>query len=90
MKALEKWGGPVRPQKQMEGFRQVVHAYGFQDLGFEGLEFTWSNQRSKEERIRLRLDRVLATTEWKEKYRDAKVLHVVESTSDHCAIILTN
>ena len=74
----------------MEGFRQVVHACGFQDMGFEGPEFTWSNWRSEEERISLRLDRVLATTEWKEKYRDAKVFHVVESTSDHCAIILTN
>ena len=52
----------------MEGFRQVVHACGFQDMGFEGLEFTWSNQRSEEERIRLRLDRALATTKWKEKY----------------------
>ena len=36
------------------------------------------------------MDRVLATTKWKEKYRDAKVLHVVESTSNHYAIILTN
>ena len=74
----------------MEGFRQVVHACGFQDMGFEGPKFTWSNRRSKEERIRLRLDRVLATTKWKEKYRDAKVLHAVESTSNHYAIILTN
>ena len=90
LKVSEKWGGPERTQQQMEGFRRVVHTCGFQDLGFEGLEFTWSNWRSEEERISLRLDRVLATTEWKEKYRDAKVFHVVESTSDHCAIILTN
>lgn len=90
LKASKKWGGLERPQQQMEGFRHVVHACSFQDMGFEGLEFRWSNQRSKGERIRLRLDRVLATTKWKEKYQYAKVLHVVDSTSDHCALILTN
>ena len=86
----EKWGGPERPQQQMEGFRRVVNGCGFIDLGYEGPKFTWCNQRSVGERIRLRLDRVLATTDWKDHYRDARVLHVADSTSDHCALVLTN
>ena len=86
----EKWGGPERPQQQMEGFRKVVNVCGFIDLGYEGLEFTWCNQRSTRERIRLRLDRVLATTDWKDHYKDTRVLHVVDSTLDHCALVLTN
>ena len=67
----------------MEGFRRAVNACGFINLGYEGPEFTWCNQRSAGERIRLRLDRVLATTDWKDHYKDARVLNVVDSTSDH-------
>ena len=74
----------------MDGFRRTVNAYGFLDLGYEGLDFTWCNRRSNRERISLRLDRVLITIEWKEQYRDAKVLHVIDSTSDHCTLVLTN
>ncbi|XP_050248503.1 uncharacterized protein LOC126695723 [Quercus robur] len=74
----------------MEGFRRVVNVCGFIDLGYEGPEFTWCNQRSTGERIRLRLDRLLATTDWKDHYKDTRVLHVVDSTSDHCALVLTN
>ena len=65
----------------MDGFRRAVNACGFLDLGYEGPEFTWCNQRLDRERIRLRLDRVLITTQWKEQYRDARVLHVIDSTS---------
>ena len=72
------------------GFRRVVNVYDFLDLGYEGPDFTWCNQRSARERIRLKLDRVLTTTKCKNQYRDAKVLHVTNSTSDQCALILTN
>ena len=33
---------------------------------------------------------MLATIEWKDQYRDARVLYVADSTSDHCALVLTN
>ena len=36
----EKGGGAHHPQSQMEGFRQVVNSYCFQDLGYCGLDFT--------------------------------------------------
>ena len=36
----EKSGGPNRAQQQMEGFREAIDFCGFQDMGFEGLEFT--------------------------------------------------
>ena len=62
----EKWGGLERPQQQIDGFRKVVNVCGFMDLGYERLDFTWCNQRSAGERIRLRLDKVLTTTEWKD------------------------
>ena len=52
----KKWGGLERPQQQNEGFRRVVNVCGFLDLGYEGPDFNWCNQRSAGERIRLRLD----------------------------------
>ena len=33
---------------------------------------------------------MLATIEWKDQYRDARVLYVADSTLDHCALVLTN
>ena len=41
--ATEKSGGPDRAQQQMEGFREAMDTCGFQDIGYEGLEFTWCN-----------------------------------------------
>ncbi|XP_030939895.1 uncharacterized protein LOC115964782 [Quercus lobata] len=87
---LRQIRGPDRAQQQMEGFREVIDTCGFQDMGFEGPEFTWCNQRLNKGRIQLRLDKVLASVEWAENYQNARVYHIVEPTSDHCAILLTD
>ena len=57
----EKMGGARRTQRQMEGFRSVVNACCFKDLGFIGPKFTWCNMQERDDRVYLRLDRVLAT-----------------------------
>ena len=41
-------------------------------------------------KVLLRLDRALATPEWVDHYKNVKVHHLVESTSDHCAFLLTD
>ena len=38
----------------------------------------------------LRLDRALATPKWIDHYKNVKVHHLVESTSNHCAFLLTD
>ena len=38
----------------------------------------------------LRLDRALVMQEWIDHYRDMRVHHLVESTSDHCALLITD
>lgn len=43
--ATEKSGGPDRAQQQMESFREAIDTYEFQDIRYEGPEFTWCNQR---------------------------------------------
>ena len=46
--------------------------------------------QERENIIYLRLDRALTTTKWKNAYKDVKVHHMVDSTSDHCALLITD
>ena len=84
----EKLGGALRSQKQMDDFREVIHQCRFKDFGFVVPKFTWCNMQEGDSRLLLRLDRALATSEWIDHYKNAKVHHLVESTSDHCARLL--
>ena len=60
------------------------------DLGYSGADFTWCNMQEGENRIQLRLDRAFANTEWTGKFDGMRVYHIVDSTSDHCALFLTD
>ena len=63
----EKLGGLLRPQGQMEKFRNVVNYCGFKDLGYVGPDFTWCNMQEGDGRMYVRLDRVFATCDWVNK-----------------------
>ena len=41
-------------------------------------------------RIYLRLDRALATNDWISYFSGTRVLHLVDSTSDHCALLIAD
>lgn len=84
----EKFGGAKHSQQQMASFMKVVNYCGFQDLGYNGPDFTWSNMQDGENRICLRLDRIFATPEWTTKFRDMKVHHLVDSTFDLYALLI--
>jgi len=86
----EKKGGAMRSQRQMEDFRNAIHQYGFRDLGYCGPDYTWCNMQEWDDRVYLRLDRALATANWIEHYSETRVHHLVDSTSDHCALLITN
>ena len=38
----------------------------------------------------LRLDRAMATQDWVDYFKDIKVHHVVDSTSDHCVLLISD
>lgn len=40
----EQFGGLVRSERQMDGFRDAVEVCGFADLGYVGLPWTWINR----------------------------------------------
>ena len=86
----ENFGGANRPQQRMDGFREIVNYCGFHDLGYCGPDYTWSNMQEGENRICLRLDRALATLEWSARFERMKVYHLVDSTSDHYALLVTD
>lgn len=86
----EKLGGAICTQHQMDGFRAIVNYCGFHDLGYCGPDFTWSNMQGGENRICLRLDRALATSEWSARFGELNVYHLVDSTSDHYALLITD
>ena len=60
------------------------------NLGYRGADFTWCNMQEGENRIQLRLDRAFANTKWVGKFDGTRVYHLVDLTSDHCALLLTN
>ena len=86
----EKFRRATQSQHQMSGFRNVVDYCGFQDLGYLRNDFTWSNMQEGDARICLRLDRALSTTDWITNFWVTKVHHLIDSTSDHCALLLAN
>ena len=90
MSVEEKLGGARRSQRQMDEFREAIHQCKFKDLGYCGPDFTWCNMQEGERRMYLRLDQALATPEWIEYYKDIKVHHLVESTFDHCTLLITD
>ena len=78
--AIEKEGGNIRLARQMTWFCDVIHYYGFHDLGFHGVPYNWfKNQPS----LQIRLDIALVNHAWKSKFIGVEVHHVNMSTSDH-------
>lgn len=80
----------MRPQRQIESFRDAVNAHGFQDLNFSGSKFTWCNMQEDSNRIHLRLDRAFANLEWTNYFKNLRVHHLAESTSDHCLLRISD
>ena len=84
----EKSGRREQSERQMQGFRAVIDDYGFLDLGFRGLPFTWCNNRRGNATTWLRLDRCMATNDWLLRFDSAVIDHMECTTSDHKPIYL--
>ncbi|XP_075669713.1 uncharacterized protein LOC142639411 [Castanea sativa] len=84
----EKEGSGNCPYTQMVSFLNAINWCGFCDLGFVGPKFTWLYQRKDGTQIRERLDRALATKDWKNKFPSTKLDHLSSSVSNHCLLSL--
>ena len=84
----EKCGWAERNADQMMAFRNALNACNLQDLGFIGSNYTWCNGRFGSQRTLIRLDRMVANTEWRSLFQGARVYHKSMAASDHCALVL--
>ena len=89
LSSKEKLGGVPRSQNQMESFRGVVNRCGFKDMDYCKADFTWCNQQEGVDRVYLRLDHAFATLDWLEHFCNLIVHHLMNTTSDHCPLPLT-
>lgn len=87
--ATEQFGGNVREEWMMEGFRDVVDHCAFSDLGFSGLPFTWDNRQEDGDNIKVRLDRALGDAEFMRIYGGTSVTHIPVVESDHCGLLIS-
>ncbi|XP_070683541.1 uncharacterized protein [Malus domestica] len=82
----EQLGGNQRRESQMDRFRKAIHACQLIDLGFIGIEYTWTDNRDDE--VRCRLDRVLTSQPWLNLFPVTRVCYLNPSKSDHLPILV--
>ncbi|KAF4357720.1 hypothetical protein F8388_025735 [Cannabis sativa] len=73
-------------------FRRMVHRVGLIDLGFQGPRFTWakggSNSNGNGGMKRARLDRGLASPDWRILFPNAIINHLAATESDHRPLLM--
>ncbi|KAL2939383.1 LINE-1 retrotransposable element ORF2 protein [Bienertia sinuspersici] len=84
----EKKGGNGFKVNEAETFREAIESCHMMDLGFNGHEFTWTNNRAGEHNVQERLDRFLANQLWKDLFPGSFVTHLSRRRSDHLPIML--
>ena len=80
--------GNIRPMGAMMKFRKTLLHYGLVDLGFNGYRFTLRNGRGGAAFVEERLDKVVATLEWREMFPRTKVRRIPTSYSNHDPILM--
>lgn len=69
-------------------FRDTLQTCNLADLGYDGDKFTRCNNQDSVDHIKARLDRFVATSEWKKKIPKASVHHLIRYTSDNLPLLL--
>ena len=72
----------------MDDFREALELNNLADLGYQGYPFTWNNKQPGEANTKERLDRAVATEDWRDKFPLTTVTHLSSHASDHAPIIL--
>ena len=84
----DKAGGSTKLFKGLNQFRQAIEDCNLTDLGFWGPRYTWNNKRPGDANTKLRLDKDVATKEWRDKFQLSSVTHLPPHESNHLPIIL--
>uniref|UniRef100_A0A803PB73 Reverse transcriptase domain-containing protein n=1 Tax=Cannabis sativa TaxID=3483 RepID=A0A803PB73_CANSA len=84
----DKKGGQPYPQWLLDGFCKVLEDCNLKDLELSGYPFTWERGRGSNNWIEVRLDRVLASHDWTQRFISAQFFNLEVTISDHCPILL--
>ncbi|KAK9032713.1 hypothetical protein V6N11_056970 [Hibiscus sabdariffa] len=84
----EKYGGSQFDQNNAKWYFEFLERSYLMELHSKGGAYTWSNQRSEEEEICEKLDRVLSSLEWGFLFPKALVVVDIAVASDHAPIVL--
>ncbi|KAK9045242.1 hypothetical protein V6N11_059129 [Hibiscus sabdariffa] len=84
----EKLGGMLFDPNHARDFFEFIDTMGLLDIPISGGTFTWSNQRSDDEAILEKLDRVLCSSNWNISFPKAVAMLDIATGSDHDPIIV--
>ncbi|XP_037495505.1 uncharacterized protein LOC119370774, partial [Jatropha curcas] len=84
----DKWGGANPLMDLINGFRDTINNYGLIDLPLLGALFTWEQHHNGFMVLKERLDKCMVNEAWNDLFQDSRLLALVTSVSDHCALKL--
>ncbi|KAJ8428423.1 hypothetical protein Cgig2_003125 [Carnegiea gigantea] len=70
-------------------FKYRVQNNGLTDLGFSGPQYTWMRGNSVSTLKRARLDKALCNAEWRGRFQEGTVQHLMQSQSDHLSLLIS-
>ncbi|XP_070004433.1 uncharacterized protein [Nicotiana sylvestris] len=86
----DKLGGhPHRMYKSLE-FQTCINNCGLIDMGYNGSNYTWCNNRRPGKRIWNRLDRIFVNDLWDQIFQRTSVRHLARTCSDHRPLLMKN
>ena len=69
-------------------FKHWIENNGLIDLGFSGPKFTWTRGLNRETRKEARLDRALCNMDWRVRFQEGAVRHLLKACSDHSPLLI--
>ena len=75
-------------ERRCANFNHWIENIGLIDLGFSGPQFTWARGRNPKSRQCARLDRGLCNDQWRMRFQEAGVRHLLMHESDHCPLLI--
>ncbi|BFG30893.1 hypothetical protein CerSpe_171670 [Prunus speciosa] len=84
----EYLGRRYRPASQMRDFGMALEDCGLTSMKYKGYKYTWTNNRSGDDRVQLRLDRGVANTAFFLAFPGAIIHHVNSLVSNHLPVFI--
>lgn len=75
-------------ERQMRDFREVLVECDLQDIGFQGVPWTYDNNQASPNNVKVRLDRAVASPVWRAMFDQANIMHLTTACSDHVPLLL--